>query len=348
MRPVWRGIDRRLVGAVGAVAATVFLLALSNVGALHAPAPHHVPVGVVGPDAAVAQLTRGLATHAPGAFSVRRYGSEAAATRAILERDVYGAAVLRANGATLLVASAASPTVSSILQAALGPALRGVSVRDLRPLPASDSRGQTAFAMVIGLLIGSVMVTVVVFFLAGAARPGPRAVVLTGFAVVAAVLVVIVAYVIIGALSNAWLGVLGLCALFSVAITLPIAGAQAFLGLAGTALGALAFLVIGNAASGGPSAPELLPGFWHAVSQLLPPGAVLSALRNTIYFNGHRTAGAILTLALWALLGLILIGVAGRRATIHRDDDRGTAPRDGTPAEHPAESGERRPRTGAA
>jgi hypothetical protein len=83
-------------------------------------------------------------------------------------------------------------------------------------------------------------------------------------------------------------------------------------GVAGTAIGWILFLVIGNPASGGSSAPELLPGFWRTLSQLLPPGAGVTSLRDVVYFNGHGSLHALIVLALYAVLGAALAMIAYR------------------------------------
>jgi len=126
--------------------------------------------------------------------------------------------------------------------------------------------------------------------------------------------------VIVGAFPQNFLGIWGVASLYVLAMGLPIIAFQLTVGLAGTAIGALMFLVIGNPASGGSSAPELLPGFWRAVSQLLPPGAATTAIRDVAYFHGHGTAHALIVLALWAILGaalaLIVHWVRARAAAV--------------------------------
>src|ERR671926_27227 len=64
--------------AVVASTAVALLFAFSFLGALHAPAPHDLPVGLAGPAPAVAAVEQRLADQAPGAFAVSRYPDEAA------------------------------------------------------------------------------------------------------------------------------------------------------------------------------------------------------------------------------------------------------------------------------
>jgi hypothetical protein len=106
--------------------------------------------------------------------------------------------------------------------------------------------------------------------------------------------------------------------LFALAIGLPIAAFQVIFGIAGTAIGWILFLVIGNPASGGSSAPELLPGFWRTLSQILPPGAAVTSLRDVVYFNGHGASHALIVLVAYAALGAGVAMTADRLRTRNR------------------------------
>jgi hypothetical protein len=62
----------------------------------------------------------------------------------------------------------------------------------------------------------------------------------------------------------------------------------------------LFFVVLGNSSSGGAVSPPLLPAPFAFISQWLPSGATVSALRDAIYFPGHQHARPVLVLAAWA------------------------------------------------
>jgi hypothetical protein len=68
-------------------------------------------------------------------------------------------------------------------------------------------------------------------------------------------------------------------------------------------------LVIGNPASAGSSAPELLPAFWRELSQLLPPGAAITALRDVVYLHGHGISRALIVLVIWVAAGAAVVAV---------------------------------------
>ena len=63
----------------------------------------------------------------------------------------------------------------------------------------------------------------------------------------------------------------------------------------------LFFVVLGNSSSGGAVAPPLLPAPFDFLSQWLPSGATVTALRNAVYFPDHQHARPLVVLAVWAV-----------------------------------------------
>jgi ABC-type multidrug transport system permease subunit len=70
----------------------------------------------------------------------------------------------------------------------------------------------------------------------------------------------------------------------------------------------LFFVILGNASSGGAVAPPLLPQPFAFLSEWLPSGATVSALRNAIYFRDYQLARPLVVLGVWAA-GLFLAWV---------------------------------------
>jgi Protein of unknown function (DUF3533) len=245
-----------------------------------------------------------------GAYQVHAYTSLPAAEAAILQRAVYGA-LRPAPTPLLLVASAASPSVAGLLQQTFATAARtegkALVVRDLAPLPSSDSRGATAFSMILGLIIAGIMGSRIVYQL-GRHRPLlVRLSAILALGIGAGLVATLATNVVIDAFHGHFLAVWGVTALFVLALGLPIFALQELVGPAGILIGAVLFLVIGSPASGGSSAPELLPDFWRDLSQLLPPGAAVTAMRDVVYFHGHGiVAHALLVLGIYAILGAIV------------------------------------------
>jgi hypothetical protein len=175
------------------------------------------------------------------------------------------------------------------------------------PLPSSDSRGATSFSAVLSLIIAGILGSTVIYLL-GRHRPPPiRLAAMVVLAIGAGLVTGLVTNVIVGAFPGHFLAVCGVATLFVLALGLPIAAFQVLVGAAGTAIGAVMFLVIGNPASGGSSAPELLPGFWRGLSQLLPPGAAVTAMRDVEYFHGHGMTHALIVLVSYAVLGAAVV-----------------------------------------
>ena len=300
--------DRRLLIALVGVLVVAFALVGSNVAANHAPKPHDVPVGVIGTPPVVGAVADSLGRRAPGAYQIHAYTSLAAARTAILYRAVYGA--LRPVPTLLLIASAASPSVATELQQTFAAARtqdKALVVRDLAPLPRSDPRGATAFSMILSLIIAGIMGSSVIYLLGRHRRPPVRLAAMVALGIAAGLGATLATNVVIGAFHGHFLAVWGVAALFVLALGLPIAGLQVLVGAPGTAIGAVMFLVIGNPASGGSSAPELLPGFWRDLSQLLPPGAAITAMRDVVYFHGHGMTHALLVLSIYAILGATVV-----------------------------------------
>ena len=85
-----------------------------------------------------------------------------------------------------------------------------------------------------------------------------------------------------------------LCAIAALTIFssgIATAGIQAAAGPAGTGLVILVFVILGNAASGGPFARPLLPGLWRTIGGILPPGAGVDLARSALFFDGARIRG---------------------------------------------------------
>jgi len=305
------------------IPALVLMLAFafSYVGAFHDPTPHHVPVAVAGPAAVTAQLNR-----LPGdPLDARQSSSRADALSQIDDREVYGAYDASSN--RLFVASAANRATAIALETVFNrvaaatnrPAVR---VTDVKPLPPKDPNGTAAFyamiAWVFGGYIGATLIGLIAMprspsRASGAARIGA----LAAFAVVAGVLSVLMLRVCFDVFSGHVVAVSAIAALTIFSSAVATAGIQAAAGPAGTGLVILLFVILGNAASGGPFARPLLPGLWRTVGGVLPPGASVDLTRSALFFDGSRIAGPILVLVAWAAIGAaLMIALGGRVVSV--------------------------------
>ncbi|WP_432980747.1 hypothetical protein [Dactylosporangium sp. CA-233914] len=275
---------------------------------------HDIPLAVAGPPQAAAQVVSQLESKRAGAFDVTVVGDTAAAERMIKDRKVYGAIDLTTGKPQVIIASAASPAIAQALQQlaqGLGPADAGPAVRDLVPLPQDDPRGAGLAAGALPLVLGGI----------AAAGLLTNLIIGTGRRVVGAIAFAVTGGLALVAILQYWLGSLegdywtnsGVVALSIAATALTILGLEALFGVAGLGLGAAAMMLLGNPLSGLASAPEMLPSGWGALGQYLPPGAAGSLLRSSAFFDGAGSAPHLLVLGGWAVLGLILAGIAGLR-----------------------------------
>ncbi|MGW4646617.1 ABC transporter permease [Kitasatospora sp. NPDC004289] len=271
-------------------------------------APHDLPVGVAGPAAATAEVKEQLA-HRQGAFEIHEYADGPAARAAIEQREVYGALVVGPQGPELYTASAAGPVVAQLLQSASG---GRAAVTDVVAAPAADPRGAVLGAGLLPLVLAGIAsgALVTVLRLRGASAIGA----LLGAAALTGLVAVAVGHAWLGALSGNWLAEAGVFGLTALAVGATAAGLASLIGMPGIGITALLMVLVGNAFSGITSAPEMLPGAARVIGAQLPPGAAGSALRSVAYFDGAAAGRPLLTLALWAGLGLAVVGlVAARR-----------------------------------
>src|SRR4051812_40080163 len=286
--------------------------AFSYVGAFHEPTPHNVPLAVVGPSSVAARLDA-LPGHP---LDPRATTSRQAALAQIDDRKVDGAFVAAptrlfvGSAATRATAIALEQTFDRVAAAQGRPAVR---VTDVKPLPPKDPNGTAAFyaviAWVFGGDIGATLIGVVGTPRSRSHRRGAaRTAGIAAFGLVAGVLSVLLLRASFDVFTGHVVAMCAIAVLTIFASGAATAGIQAAAGPAGTGLVILFFVILGNAASGGPFARPLLPGLWRTVGGALPPGASVDLARATLFFDGARIAG-----------GIVLVGWAGGgRRTRHR------------------------------
>jgi hypothetical protein len=240
------------------------------------------------------------------------------------DRTVDGGLVLAGTGrATLVVANGGGHAVEAALvqlgQQAGGTALNTV---DVAPTSPGDPNGLVEFYCVaflgIGAAAGAMLLVRIlgpVSHLRGALK---RLGLMTVHTALLSAAITLFTDVVYGALAgHFWFLFLTLW-LYVVAVCLAITGFAALAGpLASIVLIGL-FIAFGNTSSGGPVPRPLLDGFFSALNPVLPQGAALSALRGVQYFGDRGIGTGLLCLTIWAAAGLVLLGVAGLRASRHR------------------------------
>jgi hypothetical protein len=286
------------VRVVLAGAAVAFAFCGLFVTAFHAPSPHSLAVGVVGRADASRLSSAG--------FDVRRYAGEAEARADLVDGELRG--VLVADPPTVLLAGAGGPVPAQTARVALEHvAPTRPRVVDLVPLPAHDSRGLSAVFTALGAVAAGVAFGALLTFLARLAPLQFRLVALATFGTLAGLVVALTVDTLVGALTGAFWSVAGAAALGAAAVGAATHGLGRLAGPPGIALAVLLFVPLGQSVSGGALGPDLVPGFFGALYDGLPTGALLSLVREVVYFDAARTLGPLLVLCAWGGGGVLVL-----------------------------------------
>jgi hypothetical protein len=294
----WSPVDRTVVIAlIAIVMGCLFFLTYSL--ALGDPMPRGIDAALVGEPAAHPRTVDAVEEVADGKLDFSRYASVPTALHAIDEQRVYAALDLASTRPTLYAASAAGGSLARVLEriSAIDP---GVRVVDTHPLAAKDPNGLDLFyRMLVATIIGFITVFQVV---GQAGRPALRhhAAFVLGLAVAASFALTLVAGALLHGFGASQPEQWGILALHLLAVA-------SFASLMTVLLGRWALLptwlflvVLGNSSSGGAVSPPLLPGPFAFISQWLPSGATVTALRDAVYFGDHQHVRPLAVLAVWA------------------------------------------------
>jgi hypothetical protein len=322
--------------ALGGVILFQLLFVSVFAGVLHHPVLHRAPVAVAGRS----PLAQAVSGHGGGTVRLVAEPTAGAARAALSGGQVNAAIIVGPHGESLLIQTAASPGTASVLTkeftsaaAVLKTPLR---VRDLAPLPASDSTGISLFFLVIGWMLGGyVGATALALVLGGMRSPGLRQTgvrlgLLAGYAVISGLLGVLLIGPVMGVVSGYSLSLAGTGMLLVFGAAAATAGLQAALGMPGTLIAIIGMVVFGDPTAGTSIATPLLASPWNVIGQGLPPSAGLSAARGVIYLGGVDLTGPLVVLAAYASAGtlLTLAATAWRR---HRAATRAPQPAEPLP-----------------
>lgn len=326
---------RRLVAAAAVGLAVGFAFTAFFTSALHDPKPNDMRIAVVGAPDAAAQVKRQLSQAIPGGFHVVGYATAGGARDAVRDQDVTGAFIPGPAGPTLLLAGADGVNVTNVLHAAFGAAAAAghqhLTVRDLAPLPSHDARGISAFFVVAGTTLGSLIFGVILFFAGGHALTTPlrlRLALIAGFSVTAGIVMATASDYVADGLGDHFWRIAGIAALLAAVVSLVTTALIRWLGTPGVALSALFIMLFSLPATGGAVGPEFVPDFYRDVAPALPSHAALVALRGSVYFGDRGIAGPLAILGAWAA-GALLVQIAA-----HTLRPSPAPPRTGSPLEH--------------
>jgi hypothetical protein len=307
----WTVTERAVVIALVAIAmgslfVTTYSLALGD------PVPHRIDAALIGDRTAHVRTVEAVERVADGNLLFRSYPSVASALHAIDQQQVYAALDLTSKRPTLSVASAAGASVARVLEriSAVDPAVRVV---DTHPLDPADPSGVDIFYL---MLVATIVGFITIFQVranAGALNLRHWTTFVVGLALAAPLVLALVEGPFFHRLdlpvAESW----GILALHLLAVSSFASLMVVLIGRWAILPTWLFFVVLGNSSSGGAVAPPLLPTPFAFLSQWLPSGATVTALRNAVYFHGYQQARPIVVLAVWATLLFAAMVVASHR-----------------------------------
>ena len=293
--------------AIGSLFLTSYTFALGD------PVPHRIDAAVVGDLSARGDIVGTIERATGGGVDFHPYPSVGAALGAIDSQQVYAALDVTQPTPQLYVASAAGASVERVLEsvAAADPQLRVV---DTHPLPPSDPVGLDIFYLVIAATILGFLTVFQVRTNAGGLSLRGWTVFVLSFALVASLVLVLVAGPVLHRLPLPVLESWGILALQLLTVAAFASTMAVLIGRWAIVPTFLLFMVLGNTSSGGAVAPPLLPSLLAFLSQWLPSGVSVTALRDAIYFPSYQHVRPVIVLAVWAAASLAaMLVLSGRR-----------------------------------
>jgi hypothetical protein len=308
----WSPLERAIViVALATVMGSLFVATYSL--ALGDPVPHRINAALVGNPSANARAVNAVQRVAEGNIAFQRYPSVAAAQHELDEQNVYAVLDLTSAHPTLYVASAAGASVARVLEKVAEPA-SALRVVDTHPLPAHDPNGLDIFYL---MLVSTIVGFVTIFqILANAKGLDLRqwTLFIVGLALWVGLVVTLVDGPLLQRLDLPVLESWGILAVHVLAVASFTSLMHVLIGRWAMLPTWLFFVVLGNSSSGGAVAPPLLPSPLAFVSQWLPSGATVTAIRNAVYFRDQQHAHPIIVLATWgAALFAAMVLVSHRR-----------------------------------
>ncbi|BDV31865.1 ABC transporter permease [Microbacterium terricola] len=320
------------ISAAAAIAVAVIVLAF--LWPVVTAEAKDVPLGLVGPEQATSQVESALDEHADGVFDTTTYDTRDEAVDAIEQRKLYGAVVVGTEP-EVIVASAASPAVATMLRSLAGtlqaqvsaqlaaagqdPTSVTVAVTDVVPLVDEDPNGSglvaIGFPIVLGGMLGGILISLLV---AGVAR---RLTALAVYAVAAGTLVTLIAHTWFGILPGDFLALATGLSLAMLGTASFIVGMNALIGPPGIAVGAILTMLVGNPISAAAMPAQFLVGPWGQIGQYFVPGAAATLIRDLSYFPAADMTQPWLVLGAWAIAGVLLsaLGHWRNREVVHID-----------------------------
>jgi hypothetical protein len=301
---------RLVVGALFVVAVMQCLFTLNYTSADRNPVATNLPFGVT----AASPLT--TAVQKQMSLKTIQYPNESAVSQAFDQGKLYGALIPGSGTNTLLLVGSASSyagyPLTTYFEDAAAQQKATLKVQASNNPPAGDPFGVIPSLILIPLLIGGYVASTALMSATGTPTGRGRVAILAGFAVVGGLLMDLIS----GAFAWGWpihqfWPLWPIMALLIFAVAAVASVLQKLLGAAGTLLTIIVLIQFGNPSSGGSTGVPFLPTFWRDIGPYLPPRNGLTAIHNTMYFNGNGITQALVILGIYAVVFGALSSVLG-------------------------------------
>jgi hypothetical protein len=315
-------VSLRTISLIGGVLLLQFAFILSYVAAFHAPKPHEIRLGIVSPSEKISEQTAdkmNAVTEHP--LNVVPVADKDTAIRQIKSGELSAALVINIFGKsdTLLISSGGGAAVANAVTKVV--ALlektqdRTVKVEDVVPLQSGDNYGLTGFYLVIGWIVGGYLMASLLGVSAGARPATPRRAYFRLGAVVPYAIIsgfggAFIVDRVLGALTGHFVELWLLGTLLVAAAATVTMAFQVMFGVVGIGIAVLVFVILGNPSAGGAYQTQLLPPFWHFLTNALPTGAGTDTVRRIVYLESHGIRGHLIVISVWVIAGTVITVIA--------------------------------------
>lgn len=340
-----------ILAAVTLVGVGLLQLAFASayLAAFHSPKPNELPVTIVGKESETQPLAKALQEKSNGAYKVAQTTSFSQAERDMKEQSSYMIYQPSFPVSTITVASANSKSLAETLPTTLGELdkafqekareelalspetaplaetpISAAKIKDIAPLPTGDSQGVALFYTAFSAVFGGYLAAVALNMVRGKRKFTRQAVLVrtASFAVFALVTSMLIGLLVTRGVSampaeHYW-AIVGICALTTFGVSMLTSAIVSLIGVVGTALVILFFVILGNPASGGVMPVAITGGGpWHYLSGVLPTGPATDAIRQVVYFDGLQLMRHLWTPIVYAVIGFTVLFAFGiRRSSI--------------------------------
>jgi hypothetical protein len=295
----------------------------SYTGALHDPHPRQaLPFGIVAPEQVQTALIQQTDAAASDLIDPRPIASSDDLHDKIGDLDLDGGLIVGTDGATLILADGAGPFVSAVLTAFTQQIATAqnlpLTIEHVSPVSSGDPRALTMVYLVFGWVFGgyfcaTVLATVRGYTFLNRQMVLLRLLLLAGYAVCSGIAGAVLVGPVIGAIDGHFWQMMLAGSLVVFAVAVATMAVQILLGLIGTVIVLVAFVMIGNPSAGGVAPLEFLPAFWRTIGPWLPNWAGFTLVRNLVYFEGHDIGRALVVLVVYAVIGVAVLLAFGTR-----------------------------------